>query len=416
MHGGPAATWISPIPSPSSPSTAAPIIRARSPTASSTRPAKSCWAARSASASTAQCGTELSEMLPHTAKIVDDICVDPLDAHRHQRTRAVDLVHEHGPSAAGPPGSRLVAHLRLGLRKPEPARVHRHARSGRPPGRRRAELVQRLDAAAVPGDGDPRKSRGFSTSIRRRTSKATCSGKISIFSPGSTAGTSNAIPARPTSRPASPATSWPPACSRPPKRPSTSRRRRRPRKTCTASTGPRRANTARGCLIARRLVERGVRFVQIFIAGQIWDLHAQPARRPRRVLREDRQAGRRPRHRSQAARPARQDARPLGGRNRPPARDADGGRPAQRPRPQRPGLQHLAGRRRLQGRHDLRRRPTSSATARPSNNVSPNDYHATLLHLFGLDAERLTYFSNGKAHTLLDGAKCRVVKEILKHA
>ena len=27
-------------------------------------------------------------------------------------------------------------------------------------------------------------------------------------------------------------------------------------------------------LIARRLVERGVRFVQIFIAGQIWDLHA----------------------------------------------------------------------------------------------------------------------------------------------
>ena len=46
--------------------------------------------------------------------------------------------------------------------------------------------------------------------------------------------------------------------------------------------------------------------------------------------------------------------------------------------------------------------------------VSPNDYHATLLHLFGLDAERLTYFSNGQAHTLLDGAKCRVVKEILK--
>src|SRR5882757_8080874 len=27
------------------------------------------------------------------------------------------------------------------------------------------------------------------------------------------------------------------------------------------------------CLIARRLVERGVRFVQIFIHGQIWDNH-----------------------------------------------------------------------------------------------------------------------------------------------
>ncbi len=50
------------------------------------------------------------------------------------------------------------------------------------------------------------------------------------------------------------------------------------------------------------------------------------------------------------------------------------------------------------------------------NRVSPNDYHATLLHLFGLDHERLTYFSNGQPHTLTDGSKCRVVKEILKQA
>ena len=42
---------------------------------------------------------------------------------------------------------------------------------------------------------------------------------------------------------------------------------------------------------------------------------------------------------------------------------------------------------------------------RPVNPVSPNDYQATLLHLFGLDHERLTYFSNGQAHTLTDGAQ-----------
>src|SRR5256886_12197091 len=30
----------------------------------------------------------------------------------------------------------------------------------------------------------------------------------------------------------------------------------------------------RRCLMARRLVERGVRFVQIFIEGQIWDAHS----------------------------------------------------------------------------------------------------------------------------------------------
>src|SRR5262249_28665486 len=31
------------------------------------------------------------------------------------------------------------------------------------------------------------------------------------------------------------------------------------------------------CLMARRLVERGVRFVQIFMAGQPWDTHANNA-------------------------------------------------------------------------------------------------------------------------------------------
>jgi hypothetical protein len=34
---------------------------------------------------------------------------------------------------------------------------------------------------------------------------------------------------------------------------------------------------ARRCLMARRLVERGVRFVQIFVEGQIWDTHAKNA-------------------------------------------------------------------------------------------------------------------------------------------
>jgi uncharacterized protein (DUF1501 family) len=34
---------------------------------------------------------------------------------------------------------------------------------------------------------------------------------------------------------------------------------------------------AASCLLARRLVERGVRFVQIFLSGQPWDTHAQNA-------------------------------------------------------------------------------------------------------------------------------------------
>jgi hypothetical protein len=41
------------------------------------------------------------------------------------------------------------------------------------------------------------------------------------------------------------------------------------------------------------------------------------------------------------------------------------------------------------------------------------DYHATLLHLFGLDAERLTFVRNNRAESLLDGQPGRVVTEIL---
>lgn len=40
---------------------------------------------------------------------------------------------------------------------------------------------------------------------------------------------------------------------------------------------PKTDSYARRCLIARRLVERGVRYVQIFVEGQIWDTHSKNA-------------------------------------------------------------------------------------------------------------------------------------------
>ena len=40
---------------------------------------------------------------------------------------------------------------------------------------------------------------------------------------------------------------------------------------------PKTDSYGRRCLIARRLVERGVRFVQIFVEGQIWDTHSKNA-------------------------------------------------------------------------------------------------------------------------------------------
>jgi len=44
---------------------------------------------------------------------------------------------------------------------------------------------------------------------------------------------------------------------------------------------PSTADYGRRCLLARRLVERGVRFVQVFLSGQPWDTHAQNAARLR---------------------------------------------------------------------------------------------------------------------------------------
>ncbi|HUY35706.1 MAG TPA: DUF1501 domain-containing protein [Pirellulales bacterium] len=47
------------------------------------------------------------------------------------------------------------------------------------------------------------------------------------------------------------------------------------------------------------------------------------------------------------------------------------------------------------------------------NIVTHNDYHATLLHLFGLDYQRLLYLRNGREESLLDNQPCRIVREVL---
>ena len=45
--------------------------------------------------------------------------------------------------------------------------------------------------------------------------------------------------------------------------------------------------------------------------------------------------------------------------------------------------------------------------------VTPNDYQATLLHLFGLDHEQLVYYHNGQEQILTNKRAARVVSEIL---
>lgn len=45
--------------------------------------------------------------------------------------------------------------------------------------------------------------------------------------------------------------------------------------------------------------------------------------------------------------------------------------------------------------------------------VNHFDYHATLMHLFGLDAARITYKQNGREQTLIDGQPARVIAGLL---
>lgn len=167
------------------------------------------------------------------------------------------------------------------------------------------------------------------------------------------------------------------------------------------------------CLIARRLVERGVRFVSVFTRNQEWDNHgsirttlpnackktdkpaaALVADLKRRGLLDDTlvmwggEMGRLPVIQNDAG------AAKVG-------RDhntygftmwfAGGGMKAG----------HIHGATDEFGHHAV------------EGTVTHHDLHATLLHQFGLDAEQLVYRRGGQEPNILDGKPARVVKECL---
>jgi hypothetical protein len=167
------------------------------------------------------------------------------------------------------------------------------------------------------------------------------------------------------------------------------------------------------CLIARRLVERGVRFVQILTQNQLWDHHggirtALPAAcrrtdRPAAALVKD------------LKRRGLLDSTLVqwgGEMGRLPVIQNDAG-------PQKVGRDHntygfsmwVAG-------GGFKGGCAYGATDEfghkaAVNPVSHHDYHATVLHLFGLDPKRLVYSYNGREQSLLDDRPGRVVREVL---
>jgi hypothetical protein len=168
------------------------------------------------------------------------------------------------------------------------------------------------------------------------------------------------------------------------------------------------------CLIARRLVERGVRFVQVFTQNQLWDNHGSiRTSLPRACQKTDRPA---------AALVSDLKVRGLldstlvawgGEMGRLPVIQNDAG-------PAKVGRDHntygftwwFAG-------GGFKAGITYGATDEFGHHavegkVSQHDFHATLLHLFGLDVKKLVYKRGATELSILDGKDGRVVKELLR--
>jgi hypothetical protein len=170
----------------------------------------------------------------------------------------------------------------------------------------------------------------------------------------------------------------------------------------------------RRCLMARRLIERGVRFVQLYIDGQIWDNHSKIATALRGAC-------------DRTDRPITgllQDLKQRG------LLDETlvlwGGEFGRLPLAQLPG-----GNEKNAGRdHNKRAMCTWMAGggvkggfthgttddlgfAAVEKPVSVNDWHATILHLLGIDHERLFFRRNGLDEKLTGVEEAHVIKNIL---
>jgi hypothetical protein len=167
------------------------------------------------------------------------------------------------------------------------------------------------------------------------------------------------------------------------------------------------------CLIARRLVERGVRFVQLFLGGQPWDLHSNiRAGLPAICRRTD-----------QPSAALVKDLKQRG------LLDTTvvhwGGEIGRLPVTENNGDPALAGRdHNGQGfsmwvagggfRPGMTYGQTDEFGHRAVTNiVTPNDFQATLLHLFGIDHHKLSYLLAGREQQLTAGREARLLSDIL---
>lgn len=167
------------------------------------------------------------------------------------------------------------------------------------------------------------------------------------------------------------------------------------------------------CLIARRLVERGVRFVQLFLAGQPWDNHSSlSSALPAICRRTDKPAAGLVKDLKQRGLLNETIVHWGGEIGRLPVTQEQGN-------PDKNGRDHngqgfsiwFAG-------GGFKPGTVYGATDEfghraVENVVTPNDYQATLFRLFGLDVQQLIYHHNGQPQIVTAGRESKVVNDIL---
>ncbi len=164
------------------------------------------------------------------------------------------------------------------------------------------------------------------------------------------------------------------------------------------------------CLIARRLIERGVRFVQLYLSGQPWDTHSKNAATLKGLCaKTDQPSAALVRDLKQRGLLDRTIVMWGGEFGRLPISQGEDGRDHNR----HANSIWLAG-------GGFRAGYCHGATddfgyKAVENTLTVHDLHATLLHALGLDHRRLTYPHEGRAGSLTDVAitKARVLPELL---
>ena len=167
------------------------------------------------------------------------------------------------------------------------------------------------------------------------------------------------------------------------------------------------------CLIARRLVERGVRFVQLFLGGQPWDNHTNLKKGLPEICQRTDQ-------------PAAALVKDLKQRGMLDSTLVHWGGEIGRLPVCEGTLDDTCGRdHNGQGfsiwmagggiRGGMTYGETDEVGHRAAVNVvNPNDYQATVFRLLGLDHSKLVYQFNGREQQITDGRPARIVEEILK--